>query len=161
MTTIFEIDLTPVTEPETYTLTLSPQICKETALRFKIPHLYTIDINMNLTPQKHSWLLAGHVASTVQLRCVQSNDLFDESFKIPFEVVLSQYEIEDDTLDVEILEVLKVDAGDIALQYLALQIPLHPIHPNLASDVSLAQTDTKEISSSSWKEALADLKQQK
>lgn len=161
MTTIFEIDLTPVTEPETYTLMLSPQVCKETAERFKIPHIYTIDINMNLTPQKHSWLLAGHITSTVQLRCIQSNELFDESFDIPFEVVLSQYEIEDDTLDIEIIDEPKVDAGDIALQYLALQIPLHPIHPNHASDVPLSQTDTKEISSSSWKEALEPLKQQK
>lgn len=161
MTTIFEIDLNSLAPQETFTISLSENLCKETADRFKIPGIYNIDIEMVVTQLKHTWQLTGHVISTVQLKCVQSNELFEESFNVPFDVILSQYEIEDEELDVEIINELNVDAGDIALQYLALQIPLHPTHPKLSAETHHSETPAPESSEPAWKKALEHLKQQK
>jgi hypothetical protein len=161
MTAIFQIDLNLISDKQLYTLSLSPQVCAETAERFKIPNIYNIDIDMEVITQKHAWQLKGHVTSMLQLRCIQSDELFDETFIVPFDVILSQYEIEDDTLDLELIEDLNVDIGDIALQYLALQIPLHPTHPKLASETHLPISDASDTTESHWKKALEQLKQHK
>lgn len=136
MSAIYEIDLTTLSEHETYTINLSPLICKETADRFKISMVYDIEIEMAVKTEKHFWELSGTVVASVQLKCVKSTELFDAGFQSPFNVILSYTDIDDDTLDVEIITDSKIDIGDIALQYLALQIPLNPTHPKLQPDLS-------------------------
>jgi uncharacterized metal-binding protein YceD (DUF177 family) len=161
MSSIFEIDLSTLPEQETYKLNLSQQICKETADRFKIPSIYDIEIEMEITAEKHFWKLSGNVISNVQLKCVKSLELFDVGFQSPFNVILSYTDIEDDTLDVEVTTTPKVDVGDIALQYLALQIPLSPIHPKLQAELSSVGDHETAVVVPSWKQALENLKQNK
>ncbi|MDP3641428.1 MAG: hypothetical protein Q8R43_03240 [Alphaproteobacteria bacterium] len=161
MSAIYEIDLTTLPEHETYKLNLSQHLCKETADRFKISTVYDIEIEMEIKTEKHFWKLSGNVVASVQLKCVKSTELFDAGFQSPFCVILSYTDIDDDALDVEIITDSKVDIGDLALQYLALQIPLSPIHPKLQTELSdVGDHETAEVVPS-WKQALEHLKQQK
>lgn len=161
MSSIFEIDLTTLPEQETYKLNLSQQLCKETADRFKISKFYDIEIEMEIKTEKHFWELSGNVVASTQLKCVKSSELFDVAFQTPFNVILSYTDIDDDTLDVEVITDSKVDIGDLAIQYLALQIPLSPIHPKLQTELSDAGDHETAAAVPSWKQALESLKQQK
>ncbi|QOL20463.1 YceD family protein [Candidatus Bodocaedibacter vickermanii] len=161
MSAIYEIDLSTLPEHETYTLNLSQQLCKDTADRFKIPTVYDIEIEMEIKTEKHFWELSGNVVANVQLKCVKSTELFDAGFQSPFNVILSHTDIDDDTLDVEIITDAKVDIGDLALQYLALQIPLNPVHPKLQTELSDVGDHETAAVVPSWKQALENLKQQK
>ncbi len=161
MSAIYEIDLSTLPEQETYKLNLSQQICKETADRFKISTIYDIEIEMEIKTQKHFWELSGNVVANVQLKCVNSAELFDTGFQTPFNVIFSYTDIDDDSLDVEIITDTKVDIGDVVLQYLALQIPLNPIHPKLQAELSDAGDHATAVVTPSWKQALENLKQQK
>jgi uncharacterized metal-binding protein YceD (DUF177 family) len=161
MSAIYEIDLSTLPEQETYKLNLSQQICKETADRFKISTIYDIEIEMEIKTQKHFWQLSGNVVANVQLKCVNSAELFDTGFQTPFNVIFSYTDIDDDSLDVEIITDTKVDIGDVVLQYLALQIPLNPIHPKLQTELSDAGDHATAVVTPSWKQALENLKQQK
>jgi hypothetical protein len=161
MSAIYEIDLSTLPEQETYKLNLSQQICKETADRFKISTIYDIEIEMEIKTQKHFWQLSGNVVANVQLKCVNSAELFDTGFQTPFNVIFSYTDIDDDSLDVEIITDTKVDIGDVVLQYLALQIRLNPIHPKLQTELSDAGDHATAVVTPSWKQALENLKQQK
>lgn len=162
MSLIHEIDLSILLEDETYKLNLSPKLCKETADRFKVPNIYDINIEMNVQLKGHIWKLSGSIDSTVQLKCAHSAKLFDAGFQATFKVILSPRDIDDETLDVEILDGSNVDIGDIAIQYLALQIPLSPIHPDITQEISGISGDHETASvTPGWKQVLENIKQQK
>ncbi|MDP3936158.1 MAG: hypothetical protein Q8Q56_04140, partial [Alphaproteobacteria bacterium] len=161
LSSIYEIDLSTLPEQEAYNLNLSQPICKETADRFKISNIYDIEIEMEIKTEKHFWTLSGNVVANTQLKCAKSAELFDAGFQTPFNVILSNTDIDDDTLDVEIITDSKVDIGDIALQYLALQIPLTPIHPKLQTELSDVGDHATAAVVPSWKQALETLKQKK
>lgn len=163
MSPIYEIALSTLPEHETYKLNLSQELCKETADRFKVPFIYDISIEMDIKTEPHVWELSGNITATVQLKCVHSAELFDAGFHAPFNVILSVRDIDDETLDVEIVEAgSNVDIGDIAIQYLALQIPLTPIHPNISADITETTGDHETAPiTPAWKQILKNLKQQK
>lgn len=163
MSSIYEIDLSTLAAHETYKLNVNQLLCKETAERFKIPNIYDIGIDMSVQTSDHFWELSGSITASVQLKCVHSAELFDAGFQSDFNVILSPRDFDDETLDVEIIdEGSKVDIGDIALQYLALQIPLTPIHPKIIEDINETTGDHKTLAETpAWKRALENLKQQK
>lgn len=160
MTIIYEIDLGLITGSETYDVTLNKVLYSEIAERFKIPQVYEIVMKADLIPQNDLWIFSGSVYATVQLKCIQSKELFDATFNAPFHVLLSKYEIDDDMLDIELLEGSKIDVGEIAIQYLALEIPLNPIHPKIEAQIPSSSLLMEE-EAPSWKEALKKLKSQK
>jgi uncharacterized metal-binding protein YceD (DUF177 family) len=157
MPTIYEVDLDLITPVEKYEIILNETLYPEIAERFKIPQVYEIAINADLAYQRDLWVLSGSVSATIQLKCVQSHELFDATFNVPFHVVLSNYEINDDMLDVELLQGSKADIGEIAIQYLALEIPINPVHPKIAAQVPIPSSLSEE-ETPSWKKALEKLK---
>jgi uncharacterized metal-binding protein YceD (DUF177 family) len=160
MSASYEIDLTTVQDIEVYQINLPSSFYKEIAQRFKIPEIYIISIEAQIIPHHDIWQLAGHVDADVQLKCTQSQELFEARFHASFEVVLSYHEIDDDMMDVEILETSKVDISEIALQYLALEIPINPIHPQFTKQTAeFFVGRDKEVPE--WKRTLERLKTQK
>jgi uncharacterized metal-binding protein YceD (DUF177 family) len=163
MSPIYEIDLSALPEEgETYNVSVNQLLCKETTARFNIPNIYDISIEMNIKSKGYFWELTGNITAGVQLKCAHSSDLFDAGFQTSFKVVLSTRDIDDETLDVEIIEGSTVDIGDIAIQYLALAIPLTPIHPKINDDITeiTGNHETAPVTPT-WKKALEDFKQQK
>lgn len=158
---VYQIDLGLINEPETYNIILSKEMYSDIAERFKVPQVHEISFDAEVKPQNDLWILSGSVYATLQLQCVQTEELFDATFNVPFNVLLSNYEIDDDFVDVELLETSKVDIGEIAIQYLALEVPFNPLHPTIEAQASSQPTLLFEQETPEWKKALERLKSQK
>lgn len=157
---IYIIDTNVIQEITLYKVKLKPKLCSETAKRFKIPTVYDISLTMEIDPLNDIWELKGTAEAAVQLKCVKSSQLFERTFTASFTVMLSYYDMDDTDLDVEILQSSQVDIGDIALQYLALEIPLSPVHPGIEEEISNSSLVGSEEKLFGWKEKLASIKQQ-
>lgn len=157
---IYQIDLSTLISPTSFHITLSADLYTKIAARFKIPEISHIEIRADLVLKDNLWVFAGSISSDARLKCVQSNILFQATFNAPFSVVLSHHELNDDFLDVELLEGSKVDLGEIAIQYLALEIPLSPISPEIYEQ-NLGHRAASEITEDynpEWKSILQKLK---
>lgn len=159
--TIFAIDVSKIAEPTTHKIKLPHPQCSEIADRFKIPKIFSLNIKMTITPINNQWELSGNVMADVQLQCVKSSELFEKTFEIPFLVILTHHDIDNPDLDVELIENPKVDIGDIALQYLALEIPINPLHPSIETSEENTTSVYSDAKNLEWIQVLEKLKQQK
>lgn len=157
---IYQVDLSTTTSPTSFHITLSTDLYTKIATRFKIPEISHIEIKADLVLKDNLWVFAGSISSNARLRCVQSNVLFQATFNAPFSVILSYHELNDDFLDVELLEDSKVDLGEIAIQYLALEIPLNPTSPEIYEQNlgNCAASEITEDHNPEWKSILQKLK---
>lgn len=161
MRAIYQIDVSAVTEPQTYSLQLSKDLCDEIATRFHVPAILNVNIEMSLTPKNSIWELTGTIDATVQLMCVKSKQLFVSTFQDSFFVILSYVAIDNLELDVELLEQSTVDIGDIAIQYLAMIIPTSPLHPEFNDASSKIISHPSNTIQAEWKQSLSRLKHPK
>lgn len=157
MTVIYKINTSTVTADLTIDYEVPTNQLAEISERIMIPAVAQIRMHMHITPVDEKWELTGSVDADVQLECVQSHRRFDASFHVPFQVILTPIEFDTD-MDIEILESETIDIGDIAIQYLALEIPLAPLHPDLEDSAqNKPQQDVNETATPSWKDALSKL----
>lgn len=157
----FAIDISKIAAPITHKIELNNSQCSEIADRLKIPQVFSTSIEIAITPGDDQWELTGRIMADAQLQCVKSGELFNKVFETPFLVILSYHDIDTPDLDIELIENPRVDVGDIALQYLALEIPLAPLHPSIEASEEIATSVFSDNENSQWKQALEKLKQQK
>ena len=128
-----EIDLSKIIEPTLFHLTASSLICTKLAKRFMIPSLTQFEAHLHLYQETNFYVLKGDLVATIGLECRRSLEKFSSTLDTSFKLILTSTPMDDEEIDIEILISSKVDIGEISTQYLALAIPLYPLHPRFQS----------------------------
>lgn len=155
MNPIFQITPKNILKAETINLTLSKEACNETAKRLGVARAENITIKAEISPKDNVWFFSGYIEAQLELICSVSQTPFVELFKPEFNIVLTDTPPSDEALDFEIIENNRVDIGDLAIQYLALDVPTFPISPNANSENT---PQDSAASPQAWKAALEKLK---
>jgi uncharacterized metal-binding protein YceD (DUF177 family) len=155
MNPIFQITPKNILKTEIINLTLSKEMCDETAKRLGVARAENITIKADISPKDSFWVFSGYIEAQLELICSVSQTPFIELFKSDFNIMLTDTPPSDEELDFEIIENNRVDIGDLAIQYLALDVPTFPISPNENSEHTSLKS---ESSQQTWKAALEKLK---
>lgn len=158
MNSIFKIHPKEISKTENIHLNCSTEVCTETAKRLNVKSIQNIIIDASITPHQESWLYEGQITATINLTCSVSQEIFAETFLADFNIFLSYDEPINSELDFELIENNNVDVGELAIQYLSLEVPFAPISPKAQTKnpSNATQADTPD-----WKKALSKIKTNK